>query len=97
MGRELFCPEKLRQSVVSPAKTRTPVEFRFNFQDLLPKGADIVACETEAMLGIDHVDNGIEGIRNIQDREDYEEAKPGRIDGCCGGLVGFLKESSMSL
>jgi len=97
MGREFFNLEKLRQPVIGPAKSSTPVEVRFYSQNLLSKGADIVACETEAMLGIDHVDNGIEGIRNIQDREDYEEAKPGRIDGCCGDLVGFLKETPMPL
>ena len=86
MGREFFSPEKLRQPVVSPAKTRAAVEIGFHSQDLLPKGAYVVAVEAEPEFGVDHIHHCVEGVRDIQHGECHEETEPGRVDDRCGHL-----------
>ena len=62
MRREFFSPEKLRQHVVSPAKTRAHVEIRFHSQGLLTEGSHVVGGEAEPKFGVDHIYHGIESL-----------------------------------
>jgi len=67
MWRELFKLEKFRQSVVCRGETCPPVKVPLHFEHPLAKGRDIVAGQGEAVLGIEHIHNGVEGVRVVQD------------------------------
>lgn len=74
MGRQGFVSEEVRQMVRRFRNTGATVEIHFRGQYALSEGDHVIAGEAPAELGVQHVDNGGQGIRNIQNGKRGEQA-----------------------
>ena len=86
MRRQLFVHEEVWQPVEGFANAGAPVEVNFCGRDALAEAGYIVAGKRPAELGIEHVDNGWQGVRHVKQGKGGKEAKAHAVYGGRGDL-----------
>ena len=86
MGSNRFCIEEARQPVVMLGETGAAVKIALCGKYPFAECNHVVTGHGDAMERAEHIEQGLEGFRLIQNREGDKQAHTGGVNGCRGNL-----------